>query len=201
MKYRHGFHAGNFADVHKHVTLLALLTTLKKKDKGFLYLDTHAGRGSYDLSSPSLEAAAGIGRFASVEHSAPELRGMGGWVAAAGGAGALFHRPAVRADTAGLRARHGGTRGRVAPLSHWRVRGLVSDQGPAQHRQLACRLRTHPAGAGAGVRAVAVSARLAGRAQRLRTADREPALPHARARAGLAAGAPARPGGGARRRR
>jgi 23S rRNA (adenine2030-N6)-methyltransferase len=74
MKYRHSFHAGNFADVHKHVTLLALLTALKKKDKGFLYLDTHAGRGSYDLSSPSLEAAAGIGRFASVEHSAPELR-------------------------------------------------------------------------------------------------------------------------------
>jgi 23S rRNA (adenine2030-N6)-methyltransferase len=74
MKYRHSFHAGNFADVHKHVTLLALLTALQKKDKGFLYLDTHAGRGSYDLSSPTLEAAAGIGRFTSVEHSAPELR-------------------------------------------------------------------------------------------------------------------------------
>jgi len=74
MKYRHSFHAGNFADVHKHVTLLGLLTALKKKDKGFLYLDTHAGRGGYDLSSPSLEAAAGVGRFASLEHSAPELR-------------------------------------------------------------------------------------------------------------------------------
>jgi len=74
MKYRHSFHAGNFADVHKHVTLLALLTALQKKDKGLLYLDTHAGRGSYDLSTQSLEAAAGIGRFASVEHSAPELR-------------------------------------------------------------------------------------------------------------------------------
>src|SRR2546430_13420824 len=74
MKYRHSFHAGNFADVHKHVTLLQLLTALKKKGKGFLYLDTHAGRGSYDLSSPSAEAAAGIGRFASLEPSAPELR-------------------------------------------------------------------------------------------------------------------------------
>jgi len=52
MKYRHGFHAGNFADVHKHVTQLALLAALERKDKGFLYLDTHAGRGSYDLSSP-----------------------------------------------------------------------------------------------------------------------------------------------------
>lgn len=51
MKYRHRFHAGNFADVHKHVTLLALLRAMQRKDKGFLYLDTHAGAGRYDLSS------------------------------------------------------------------------------------------------------------------------------------------------------
>jgi 23S rRNA (adenine2030-N6)-methyltransferase len=74
MKYRHSFHAGNFADVHKHATLLALLAALKRKDKGFLYLDTHAGRGSYDLSSPSPEAAGGIGRFAAARHASPELR-------------------------------------------------------------------------------------------------------------------------------
>jgi len=73
LKYRHSFHAGNFADVHKHVALLALLTALKKKDKGFLYLDTHAGRGSYDLSSPSAEAAGGVGRFLQATHSAAEL--------------------------------------------------------------------------------------------------------------------------------
>ena len=53
MKYRHSFHAGNFADVHKHVTLLAVLTALKRKDKGFLYLETHAGRGAYDLGDPA----------------------------------------------------------------------------------------------------------------------------------------------------
>ena len=73
MKYRHRFHAGNFADVHKHVTLLALLRALKKKDKGFLYLDTHAGRGSYDLSGAQ-EAGAGIDRFMQSQHRAPELR-------------------------------------------------------------------------------------------------------------------------------
>jgi 23S rRNA (adenine2030-N6)-methyltransferase len=73
MKYRHSFHAGNFADVHKHVALLALLRALKKKDKGFLYLDTHAGRGSYDLSGGSAEAAAGVGRFLQAQHAAPEL--------------------------------------------------------------------------------------------------------------------------------
>ena len=52
MKYRHGFHAGNFADVHKHVALCALLRALQRKDKGFFYLDTHAGAGRYDLDSP-----------------------------------------------------------------------------------------------------------------------------------------------------
>lgn len=49
MKYRHQFHAGNFADVHKHVLLLEVLAALTRKDKGFLYVDTHAGRGEYDL--------------------------------------------------------------------------------------------------------------------------------------------------------
>jgi 23S rRNA (adenine2030-N6)-methyltransferase len=74
MKYRHSFHAGNFADVHKHVTLLALLSALKKKEKGFLYLDTHAGRGSYDLSSPTAESAAGVGQFLQARPAAAELR-------------------------------------------------------------------------------------------------------------------------------
>jgi len=49
MNYRHHFHAGNFADVMKHALLVQLITALQKKDKGYLYLDTHAGRGGYDL--------------------------------------------------------------------------------------------------------------------------------------------------------
>ena len=58
MKYRHSFHAGNFADVHKHIALLAVIASLQKKEKGFLYLETHAGRGSYDLSeSPGSRAS------------------------------------------------------------------------------------------------------------------------------------------------
>ena len=73
MKYRHSFHAGNFADVHKHIALLALLRALKKKDKGFLFLETHAGRGSYDLSGGSAEAAGGVGRFLQAQHAAAEL--------------------------------------------------------------------------------------------------------------------------------
>jgi 23S rRNA (adenine2030-N6)-methyltransferase len=57
MNYRHAFHAGNFADVHKHVVLTALLQRLTTKPTPLLYLDTHAGRGLYDLNSS--EAARG----------------------------------------------------------------------------------------------------------------------------------------------
>ena len=55
MNYRHQFHAGNFADVMKHALLIRLLRDLQKKAKGLLYLDTHAGKGRYDLA----RAAAG----------------------------------------------------------------------------------------------------------------------------------------------
>ena len=51
MNYRHAFHAGNFADVFKHALLVQLARALQRKEKGFLYLDTHAGRGSYDLAA------------------------------------------------------------------------------------------------------------------------------------------------------
>ncbi|MEY3069104.1 MAG: hypothetical protein RLZZ456_803, partial [Pseudomonadota bacterium] len=47
MNYLHGFHAGNHADVLKHMVLLALLARLKQKNKPFFILDTHAGRGQY----------------------------------------------------------------------------------------------------------------------------------------------------------
>jgi 23S rRNA (adenine2030-N6)-methyltransferase len=73
MKYRHAHHAGNFADVHKHVTLLALLAALQRKDKGFLYLETHAGRGVYGLAD-SPEAGAGIARLEGAPCGSPELR-------------------------------------------------------------------------------------------------------------------------------
>lgn len=77
MKYRHAFHAGNFADVLKHVTLLALLRSLTKKDKGLLALDTHAGRGLYDLASgesrQSGEATGGLDRLLRAEHSETAL--------------------------------------------------------------------------------------------------------------------------------
>jgi 23S rRNA (adenine2030-N6)-methyltransferase len=71
MKYRHAHHAGNFADVHKHVALLAVLRALKRKDKGFLYLETHAGRGIY---APSAEGRLGIERLLAAAPAIEELR-------------------------------------------------------------------------------------------------------------------------------
>jgi 23S rRNA (adenine2030-N6)-methyltransferase len=72
MNYRHHYHAGNYADVFKHVLLLLLIRAMQRKAKGFLYLDTHAGRGGYDLALPAIlpdgrtrepEHPAGIGRL------------------------------------------------------------------------------------------------------------------------------------------
>lgn len=58
MKYRHRYHAGNFADVHKHVAVLALLAALQRKERGLLYLETHAGAGAYDLNDPATHRGA-----------------------------------------------------------------------------------------------------------------------------------------------
>lgn len=67
MNYRHGYHAGNFADVVKHTLLVLLLEALERKSAPLAYLDTHAGAGAYDLGSDAArrtgEAAGGIGRL------------------------------------------------------------------------------------------------------------------------------------------
>ena len=55
LSYRHAFHAGNYADVFKHVLLLQLIRALQRKDKPFCLLDTHAGAGRYDLHSVSAQ--------------------------------------------------------------------------------------------------------------------------------------------------
>jgi 23S rRNA (adenine2030-N6)-methyltransferase len=51
MNYRHSFHAGNFADVLKHVVLGLCLERLNAKPSAWRYIDTHAGIGAYDLGS------------------------------------------------------------------------------------------------------------------------------------------------------
>jgi 23S rRNA (adenine2030-N6)-methyltransferase len=51
MNYRHAFHAGNFADVHKHAVLARILEYLRQKPGGFRVIDSHAGAGRYDLTA------------------------------------------------------------------------------------------------------------------------------------------------------
>jgi 23S rRNA (adenine2030-N6)-methyltransferase len=71
VNYRHAYHAGNFADVLKHALLVRLLRALHRKDKGVVVVDTHAGRGSYDLAQAAVgdtlarapEWPEGIGRL------------------------------------------------------------------------------------------------------------------------------------------
>ncbi len=52
MNYRHAFHTGNFADVHKHSVLARILVHLRRKPAAFRVIDTHAGAGRYDLFAP-----------------------------------------------------------------------------------------------------------------------------------------------------
>ncbi|RLQ87662.1 23S rRNA (adenine(2030)-N(6))-methyltransferase RlmJ [Notoacmeibacter ruber] len=67
MNYRHAFHAGNFADVLKHLVLSRCIEHLKRKEKAFRVIDTHAGIGQYDLSSDEAQRTGewrnGIGRL------------------------------------------------------------------------------------------------------------------------------------------
>ncbi|MCW1933603.1 23S rRNA (adenine(2030)-N(6))-methyltransferase RlmJ [Pararhodobacter zhoushanensis] len=67
LSYQHLYHAGNLADVHKHALLSWTLAYLAAKDKPLTYLESHAGRGLYDLGAPEAlktgEAAQGIGRL------------------------------------------------------------------------------------------------------------------------------------------
>jgi 23S rRNA (adenine2030-N6)-methyltransferase len=81
VNYRHQFHAGNFADVLKHALLVRLARALQRKPGGLLLLDTHAGRGSYDLAAAAQgdtlarapEWPDGIGRLWARDDVPPEL--------------------------------------------------------------------------------------------------------------------------------
>jgi 23S rRNA (adenine2030-N6)-methyltransferase len=74
MNYRHAFHAGNFADVVKHALVCLIVDYLKRKEKPFRVLDSHAGRGFYDLAADEArrtgEYREGIARFLAAPESA-----------------------------------------------------------------------------------------------------------------------------------
>lgn len=146
MNYRHQFHAGNFADVLKHALLVPLLRGMQRKEKGFVCLDTHAGRGRYDL------AAASRGDSLARKPEWPD------------GVGRLRGRddlPSWLGEYAGLVARFDGEAGggfRHYPGSPWLEHALLRPQDrlaacelqPGEHAALAAEF--------AGVRGVSVHA-------------------------------------------
>jgi 23S rRNA (adenine2030-N6)-methyltransferase len=77
MNYRHAFHAGNFADVLKHIVLVRILLYLQEKNAAFRVLDTHAGAGLYDLAGEEAQRSGewltGIGRIMQARFSEPAL--------------------------------------------------------------------------------------------------------------------------------
>ena len=77
MNYRHDFHAGNFADVVKHIALARILTYLHDKPAAFRVIDTHAGAGLYDLTSAEAERGGewrtGIARLMQARLSEPVM--------------------------------------------------------------------------------------------------------------------------------
>lgn len=128
MNYRHAFHAGNFADVVKHIVIARILTHLREKATPFRVIDTHAGEGLYDLSgeepSRTGEWRDGVGRLihATLPAAAAEL--MVPWLTS-------------------VRACNRGDELRYYPGSPVLVRHLLRPQD----RLVACELEPHAAAA------------------------------------------------------
>ncbi|KGM57146.1 hypothetical protein N799_14235 [Lysobacter arseniciresistens ZS79] len=124
MNYRHAFHAGNHADVLKHVVLLSLCDALTAKPAPLFAMDTHAGRGLYALDSASAqrtgEAEGGIARLIA---EAPR-------------------HPAITRYLAAVRACRNGHGGTAYPGSPW----LLAHALREQDRIAACELMPEEAG-------------------------------------------------------
>jgi len=77
LNYNHLYHAGNFADIFKHLTLIFCLEKLREKDTPFFVLDTHAGSGKYDLTTTESlktnEASEGIQHFIKSHYSSDNI--------------------------------------------------------------------------------------------------------------------------------
>jgi len=133
VKYRHRFHAGNFADVHKHVTLVALLRALQRKDKGLFYFETHAGRGWYagsGDSQPGTEIREGYAQLAATQPASDAIRDYLDTEAAAR---AVFDRGSTppRADSA-----YAGSPLLAAALLREQDRGVCCEVLPPECRAL-----------------------------------------------------------------
>ncbi len=95
--YRHGFHAGNHADVLKHMVLVQLLAYLNQKDAAYMVIDTHAGAGLYqldsDYASKSGEASEGIAKLWGRKDLPPAVAAYVDEIRGLNGDGKLRHYP------------------------------------------------------------------------------------------------------------
>lgn len=126
LSYRHSFHAGNFADLLKHVTLIYLLEYLNKKAKPYVYLDTHSGAGLYDLThrhaTTTDEFKEGVGRLLA---ASPNNAWLGQLAAL------------IRQDNAQQKINHYPGSPRLASrLVRPTDRLLLNELHPADHQQL-----------------------------------------------------------------
>ncbi|KGF69205.1 lactate dehydrogenase [Hoeflea sp. BAL378] len=84
MNYRHLYHAGNSADVLKHAVLARIIAYLQRKDPAFRVIDTHAGIGSYDLSSTEAQKTGewrdGVGRVMAAQMSPQLAEFLAPWI-------------------------------------------------------------------------------------------------------------------------
>jgi 23S rRNA (adenine2030-N6)-methyltransferase len=123
MNYKHIYHAGNFADIAKHLGLVYCLDALRHKETGFFALDTHAGRGSYDLHSPearkSMEAEQGILRLL---EALPEEKLLASYYAA------------IRARRGRPLARYHGSPVQIAGALRSQDRAILVELMPAEVR-------------------------------------------------------------------
>ena len=123
MNYKHIYHAGNFADVAKHVGLTYCLGALQRKDAGFFVLDSHAGRGYYDLQAAeaqkSGEAERGIQRLIESSIGRAELAG---------------YFAAIRARRGKRLARYPGSPALIASSLRPQDRALFVELMPAEAR-------------------------------------------------------------------
>ena len=97
LSYRHAFHAGNHADVLKHLVLVQVLRHFNQKEKPYWLVDTHAGAGRYDLSgaqaAKNAEWQEGIGRLWNRDDLPPALTDYVAQVRCLNADGRLRHYP------------------------------------------------------------------------------------------------------------
>jgi 23S rRNA (adenine2030-N6)-methyltransferase len=133
LSYQHAYHAGNPADVQKHDALARLIAALTVKPRPITYMETHAGRGLYDLTSAEAlktgEAAHGIGRVAPSGPYADALT----WVRAMHGPDAYPGSPLIarmllrEEDRLHLMELH--------PTEHAELKRVLASEGVAIHKR------------------------------------------------------------------